>query len=253
MWARTGRQQELERSKQIRVPFARHQPRELADDKIFRRESKLPSQRQIRLRGEERREGEAAENFGVIFRPPDVGGEVIFFHRLGDDDKMVGDFGGVSFGGGENKIGRRALKISERRAVDVMNDDRHAGAFRGEPSEDSRLAAVGVDEVRLLRAENFFQLAERDEIFQRVNGADEFGDELKLIIGSCGLRVGKNSAGLGFERTFGADGGAGDQIDFDAGLGAQAAHGGEGVFLRAADDEPGDDVGDFQAVEQLNN
>ena len=33
-------------------------------------------------------------------------------------------------------------------------------------------------------------------------------------------------------------------MDFDAGFLAQAEHGGDGVFLRAADDQPGDDVGD---------
>ena len=76
---------------------------------------------------------------------------------------MVGDFGGVFFGGGENEIGERALEIAERRAVDVMNDDRHARAFRGEASEDSRLAAVRVDDVGLLFAQDFFQLAQRDE------------------------------------------------------------------------------------------
>ena len=42
-------------------------------------------------------------------------------------------------------------------------------------------------------------------------------------------------------------------IHLDAGFGAQAEDGGEGVFLRAADNEPGDDVGDFQIVERLNS
>ena len=58
---------------------------------------------------------------------------------------------------------------------------------------------------------------------------------------------------FGFQRTFRAGGRAGNQTDFDAVFLAQAEDGGDGVFLRAADDEPGDDVGDFQIVEWLNS
>jgi hypothetical protein len=97
-----------------------------------------------------------------------------FRHGAGGAKKMIGDFGGVLLGGGEKKVGDPALKIPERRAVDVMDDDRHAGAFRGEASENSRLAAVRVDQVGLLPAQNFFQFAKRDEIFQRMDGPDEF-------------------------------------------------------------------------------
>ena len=95
---------------------------------------------------------------------------------------MVGDLGGVALGGGENKVGERALKISKRGAVDVMNYFGNAHASGREASEDSRLAAVGVDQIRFLFAQDFFQFAEGDEIFQRVDGADEFGDELKLRV-----------------------------------------------------------------------
>ena len=89
---------------------------------------------------------------------------------------MVGDLGGASFGGGENEVGERALKISERRAVDVMDDDWHARAFRGEASENARLAAVRVDEVGFLFAQDFFQFPQREKIFQRMHRADEFGN-----------------------------------------------------------------------------
>ena len=93
---------------------------------------------------------------------------------------MVGDFGGAAFGDGENEIGERALKISKRRAMDVMDDDRHARAFGGEPSENSRLAAVRVDDVGLLCAQDFFQFPQRDEIFERIYRADEFENYFQL-------------------------------------------------------------------------
>lgn len=42
-------------------------------------------------------------------------------------------------------------------------------------------------------------------------------------------------------------------MDFNVCLLAKSEDGGDGVFLGAADDEPGDDVGDFQIVEWLNS
>ena len=51
-----------------------------------------------------------------------------------------------------------------------------------------------------------------------------------------------------FERSFGAGGGAGDEMDGDAGFLAQAEDCGDGVFLCAPDDEPRDDVGDAHGV-----
>ncbi len=48
----------------------------------------------------------------------------------------------------------------------------------------------------------------------------------------------------GFQGAFGAGGWAGDQTNRDAGFLAQAEDGGDGVFLRAADNQPGDDMGD---------
>src|SRR5665213_2360526 len=102
---------------------------------------------------------------------------------------MVGYFGGMTFGGDENEVGERALEISKRRAVNVMNDDGHARTSGREASEKSGLAAVGVDEIRPLFAQNFFKFAEGDEIFQRVNGADEFGNDGEILTaGLSGVR-----------------------------------------------------------------
>ena len=51
-----------------------------------------------------------------------------------------------------------------------MNDHGHAGASGGEASENSRLAAVRVDEVGCLCAQDFFNFAKREKIFQRGPG-----------------------------------------------------------------------------------
>jgi hypothetical protein len=137
------------------------------------------------------------------------------------------------------QVGQRALKIAERRAVDVMDDDGHAGAPGGQPAENARLAAVRVDNIRFLLAQDFFELSKGDEIFQRLNRADEFGN------------AGEQSGDFGrlhFSEPSGPIGRAGNQLHFDAGFCAQPQDGGQGVFLRAADDEPGDDVGDAHGV-----
>src|SRR5665647_452240 len=202
-------------------------------------QSELAAECEVVGRVQERFEFEAAEDACEHFRFSNSGGEIKFRHRTGGAEEMVGDAGGIFFGGGENKIGDRALKVSERRAMDVMNNDGHAGAFCRQPSENSRLAAVRVDEAGFLFAQDFFQFAERDEIFQRMNGADEFGND--------GEQSG-NFCGFSFERTFRPNCRAGDQIDFDAEFLAQAVDGGEGVFLCATDDEPGDDVRDAHGV-----
>ena len=67
---------------------------------------------------------------------------------------------------------------------------------------------------------------------------------------SSGTRVNRPGAvsRLGFERAFGTDGWAGDQVDLQAGLLPQAGNGGQRVFLRAADHQPGDDVRDAHGV-----
>ena len=94
---------------------------------------------------------------------------------------------GVFFGGAENEIGGGVLKISERRAVNRVDDDRNAGAPGGEPAKNARLAAVGVDDVRLLFAQDFFKFPQRKQIFQRMNGPDKFGDDDEVGVPPGGL------------------------------------------------------------------
>lgn len=120
-----------------------------------------------------------------------------------------------------------------------MGDNRHAGAFRGKPPQDSRLAAVGVDKVRFLFLQDGFQLSQRHPVLLRMDGTDQFGNSDKIF-----GRSGKDFARHVFERAFRADGRAGNQIYLKVWLLAQGANRGEGVFLRAADDETGYDVGD---------
>ena len=152
---------------------------------------------------------------------------------------MVGETADVAFGTGEDGVGEGTLKIAKGRAVNMVNDVRYAGATGGHAAKDTRLAAVGVDNVRFLRAQERYQLSQREEVFQRMHGPDQFGHN--------GQQAG-NPGGGGFQGTFRSDGRPRDQLDFEPGLLAQAVDGGQGVFLGAAHNEPGDEVGDAHGV-----
>ena len=134
-------------------PFEREEPGDFADDDVVGREAEAGAEGGIVLGGEIGLERKAAEDAGVLFGAPDAGGQVLLRHRVGDGDEMGGDAGGALFGGAEERVGQAPLKRTERRAVNGVDDDRHAGAGRGEAAEDAGFAAVGVDEVGPPRAE----------------------------------------------------------------------------------------------------
>ena len=90
---------------------------------------------------------------------------------------MGGESGGEFFGSGEYGVGEVALERTERGAVDVVDDDGDFGAGCGDASKDASFAAVGVNNVGLLFFQQAREVLEREEIFQRMNGADECGDE----------------------------------------------------------------------------
>ena len=72
-----------------------------------------------------------------------------------------------------------------------------------------------------------------------MHGADQFGDD--------GQQAGDLGGGW-FEGAFRSNGRTGDEFDVEPGFLAQTVDGGEGVFLGAAHDQPGDDVGDAHGV-----
>ncbi len=125
-----------------------------------------------------------------------------------------------------------------------MDDDGHAGAFCRQPAKNSGLAAVCVNHVRCLIAEDGFQFSQCKEILQRVYRADEFGNYREQPRNYFSLPLRVNLPGRSSGRK---------EVDFDAGFLAEAQNGGDGIFLRAADDEPRDDMCDFQIVDQLNS
>ena len=158
------------------------------------------------------------------------------------DDEMRRGAGGIFFGGAENQIGDGVLKIAKRRSVNRVDDDRHAGAPGGQAAQDARLAAVRVDDVRRC-ARRIFSSRRSASNPSRMDRPDEFGNDDKAWSSASGGRL-PETAEVGIPKPSGPVVGPEIKVDFDAGFLPQTEDGGDGVFLRAADDEPRDDVGD---------
>jgi len=110
--------------------------------------------------------------------------------------------------------------------MDGVDDSRHTGAGGGPAADDSGLAAMSVNDIGMERAELFYQGGVSEKVLSRKNGAahrikhdDPVAEAFSAIE----------------QRTFRADGRAGDERDVMAEL-VLAFAGEEGVFLRAAHD-----------------
>jgi hypothetical protein len=98
---------------QIGVTFEAENARNFADDKMAGVEAKLLAEREIVRGVGEGLEIEPAENAREHCRLADACGEIQFCHRASGTEKMVSDFSRVTFGGGENEVSERTLKISK--------------------------------------------------------------------------------------------------------------------------------------------
>lgn len=221
--------------KQVIVALEFEEAGDVADDDVVR--SDLPARANRRIVGgrQERGQREAAEDFSVLGRLADAGGKILACHGVGDGDEMGGDFAGAAFSGAKKSVGQRALKRAEGRAVDGVDNDGDGGTMSGEASEKTRLAAVSVDNVGTELAEETSEFAPGKQVFPRMDGADQFRQEPE------GLR---RSGEGGFKRAFGAGSGAGNQVDVESRFLLETKNGGDGIFLSAADDKPGNDVKD---------
>jgi hypothetical protein len=123
--------------------------------------------------------------------------------------------------------------------VNGMNDDGHARPSRCKPAEDAGLAAVSVNHIRAPVAEQTGQFPPRPQILPRMDRPHQVQRRSKQ---AWHIRHGA------FERTFGAVGRSGDQIHLESRLPMKAENGRHGIFLRAADDQPGDDVRDAHGL-----
>ena len=158
---------------QVVVAFELEEAGDLSHDEIVRLESVSRAKVGVVGGGEEGFERKTAEDAGELIRVADACLEELLRHRVRDGDEVRGASGGVTLGGGEDEVGKRALKRAKRRAVNGVDDDGNTGAFRRQPAKDARLAAVGVNDVRPAVAEHSSEFAQCQPIMNRMNGADE--------------------------------------------------------------------------------
>ena len=224
---------------EVFVTFEGKEPGDFADDKMLGAQAEALAEVRLGMGIQEGGEIEAAEDAGVLVGAADAGGEVLPGHGVCDGDEVGGGAGGGLFGEAEGGVGSGVLEGTEGGAVDGVDDDGDAGASGGEASQESGFAAMGVDDVGLSGAQEEGEGAPGFEVEPRLDGANQGRKQREREV---------EGADHGFEGTFGAGGGARDQFDVEMVLVAEAARGGEGIFLGAADDEAGDDVDDAHQV-----
>jgi hypothetical protein len=221
--------------KEVVMAFELEEARNLADDEIIGQEAKTGAEGEVIGGGEERFEGKAAQDRGVLGASPDASGEVLARHGFGDHNKVRGDAGSVALGRTENEIREKALKRAEGRAVHRVNNDGDTGTGSGEAAEDSSFAAVGMDNIWAIVAKDGLEVAQGEPVIQWMDGTDKMRFEAQ----ETGQRVKER-----FEGTFRPARGARNETDLETLLLPEAKDGGNGIFLSAADDQPGDDMGD---------
>lgn len=116
-----------------------------------------------------------------------------------------------------------------------MDDDRDAGFRGGESAQNAGLAAVSMDDLRCLGAEQCGESPEGQPICPGVDGSDQFRDDGEAL---------RTLVKKGFERAFGAVGWARHQGDIPSRFLTQTENRRQGIFLGAPHDKARDNVCD---------
>jgi hypothetical protein len=114
-----------------------------------------------------------------------------------------------------------------------MHNDGNSRASSGDTPEDSRLAAVGVDNFGATLTKQSFKAMQCEIILERMDRADKARFEAQEA---------RNRADLRFEGPLRAEGWTRNEPHLHPGLLPQAKHRGNCVFLGAANDQPGNDM-----------
>ena len=164
----------------------------------------------------------------MLVLAPDAIPKRLFHHVPADVDEGVGDAGGGAFEG-EEHLALQPAFVEVRQDVNPVNDDRHLGSPRGPAPDDARLAGVGVNEVRTPLAEKLHARGVGLPVVQRMDGPSQRGQAhrhdapVELLAQRLVVFVAMHQ----------------QHVVSQGGL---AVAGIEGVFVRAAADEPGDEV-----------
>jgi hypothetical protein len=189
---------------EIVVTFEGEEPGDFADDEMLGAETEALAEVRVGRAFEERGEVEAAEDAGVLVGVADAGGEVLLGHGIRDRDEMGGGAGGdVRRGGRRRWRGRFGRGRRRGRGWCGRRWGRGRGGRRG--VRGNRLYRYGCGRCRASGAQEVGEGAPGLEVEPRVDGANEGGTRVNGI----------GRARAGFEGTFGAGGGAGDQFDIE--------------------------------------
>src|SRR5664280_103471 len=105
---------------QVVVSLELEEAGDIANDDVLRREPEPGAKLEVVGRGKERSEREATDDVRELIRSPNAGGQVLLLHRLGHDDEVGGDSGGVTLRSTKQRGCDRPLKRAEGRPVDCV-------------------------------------------------------------------------------------------------------------------------------------
>jgi hypothetical protein len=133
--------------KQVVVSLQLEEPGNLPDHKVACIQSEPGPEVLVVCGAEEGVQVKSAENACVLLSPTDACAQVEPRHCIGHGNEMSGEPSSRTFGSQEGPVGQRALKSAEGRPVNGVDDYRHTRLVGGPASENTGLAAVGVNDV----------------------------------------------------------------------------------------------------------
>jgi hypothetical protein len=162
-------------SEKVVVTLEFKEPGDFADNDVVRGEAKSGANSKVVSGRNERFQGKTAQDFGIGGRLTDARSQILLAHSVRYNDKVSGDTSRIALGLTEDKISHGTLELTERGPVNRMDDDRHADAGGGEAAKNPRFTAMRMDDFGFKRPEKGRKAAQREPIFQRVNGPNQRG------------------------------------------------------------------------------
>ncbi len=220
------------------MAFEPKQPGDFADHDVVVRKSELtPGFRTQRFGPQKRLHFHAAVDRREFFPRRDFSVDHQVGHGIGNANHSMAASGGGTFAEFVKFADRHVLVRIKRSAVNAVNDGRHSEFPSGGTAQDTGFGAVRVNHIGLEFAQNPAQFPICPEIVPRMNVANQRRHDN----GWYGFRRTPH------ERAFRSGCWPGDEEYVVTVVANQVFATQKRVFLRAADDEPRDNVGDFHA------
>ncbi len=176
---------------------------------------------------------EARKNAAVELRSPNPRLQILLAHRMGHHDEMIGKTTGQALRVLEKQVGPRSLEWTKGRTMNRMNHARHPCQPCRKPPQQARLAAVRMDNIGASLPKAASQRKESPHIMPRMHGTHQMRLQPETLRQLLRKRL---QTPLRSRR------GPRDERYLYARYPAQPEHRREGILLRSANDQAGDNM-----------